>query len=142
MQYTGPELDANGEEHKQLYRVGGIAALVLALGYIAIFPLFAKVGAPPSGGDAWFKYLPGRTTVWWTILGLSVFTDFLFVPVALALYQALKNVNRTQMLLATALVGLFVALDLSVTWSHYASILVLISKYSAATDNVERASYL
>jgi hypothetical protein len=46
------------------------------------------------------------------------------------------------MLLAAALVLLFVSLDLAVTWSHYASVLVLFSKYSAATDDVQRASYL
>jgi hypothetical protein len=131
-----------GPDKKQFYRVGGIAALALGVGYIIIFPLYAKVGAPPIGGEAWFRYLPGRTTVWWTILGLSVSTDFLFVPVALALYHALKTINRTAMQIATAFVGLFVALDLAVTWSHYASILILFSKYCAATDDVRRASYL
>jgi hypothetical protein len=69
------DIDATGREQKQFYRVGGIAALVLAVGYVVIFPLYAKVGAPPSGGEAWFRYLAGRTTVWWIILGLSVFTD-------------------------------------------------------------------
>jgi hypothetical protein len=142
MRLAETDIDATGREQKQFYRVGGIAALVLAVGYVAIFPLYAKVGAPPSGGEAWFRYLPGRATVWWIILGLSVFTDFLFVPLALSLYQALKTINRSAMQLATALVGLFVALDLAVTWSHYASILVLFTKYSAATDDVQRSSYL
>jgi hypothetical protein len=36
---------------------------VLGMGYIVIFPLYARVGAPPSGGEAWFKYLPGKTTI-------------------------------------------------------------------------------
>ena len=86
MRLADTDIDATGREQKQFYRVGGIAALVLAVGYVVIFPLYAKIGAPPSGGEAWFRYLPGRTTVWWIILGLSVFTDFLFVPLALALY--------------------------------------------------------
>src|ERR1022692_4585733 len=76
------------------------------------------------------------------ILGLSVFTDFLFVPVALALYLALKGVNRNAMLLATAFVGLFVVLDLAITWSHYASILTLYRDYSKAADDAQRAGYL
>lgn len=41
-----------------------------------------------AGGEAWFKYLPGKTTVWWAILGLSVLTDFLFLPVALAVERS------------------------------------------------------
>jgi len=104
--------------------------------------LHAHVGAPPNGGDAWFKYLPGKTIVWWAILSLSVFTDFLYVPVALALYLALKQVNRNVMLVATAFVGLFVVLDLAVTWSHYASILTLYRSYATSRDDVQRAGYI
>jgi hypothetical protein len=126
------------------FRVGGISAFVLAIGYVVIIPLYARVGAPPNvgGGEAWFKYLPGKTTVWWAILGLSVFTDLLYMPVALALYLALKRINRNAMLLATAFVGLFVVLDLAITWSHYASILTLYRNYCAATDEPQRLGYI
>jgi hypothetical protein len=135
-------VDSGDVDQKQWYRVGGIAALVLGVAYIIIVPLYAHVGAPPTGGEAWFKYLPGKTTIWWAILGLSVLTDLLFVPVALALYLALKEINKNAMLLATAFVGLFVVLDLAVTWSHYASLLILYSNYSRATDDIQRASYI
>ena len=126
-----------------LYRVGGISALVLAAGYVIIFPLYAHVGAPPSGdGEVWFRYLAGKTTVWWAILGLSVLTDFLLIPVALSLYLALKRVNRDAMLLATALMWLFVVLDLAVTWTNYASLLTLSGLHAAATNDVQRAGYV
>ncbi len=128
---------------KWLYRVGGVSALVLGMAYIVIFPLYAHVGAPPSGdGEAWLKYFAGKTTVWWAILGLSVLTDFLYVPVALSLYLALKGVHRNAMLLATALVGLFVVLDLAVTWSAFASLLTLSGHYAAASNDVQRAAYV
>ncbi len=104
--------------------------------------MYAHVGVPPNGGEAWFKYLPGKTRVWWAILGLSVFTDFLYVPVAFGLYLALKEFNRNVMLLAGAFVGLFVVLDLAVTWSHYAAILTLYQNYAIATDDAHRASYI
>jgi hypothetical protein len=133
---------ANSDEG-WLYRVGGISAFVLGLAYLAIFPLYARVGAPPAGdGAAWLQYLAGKTDVWWTILGLSVLTDFLFVPVALALYFALERIHRPAMLLATALVGLFVVLDLAVTWTGYASLLSLSARHAAATNDVERAAYV
>jgi hypothetical protein len=77
-----------------LYRVGCISALVLGVAYISIIPLYAHVGAPPSSGEAWLKYLSGKITVWWAILGLSVLTDLLFVPVALSLYLALKRCGQ------------------------------------------------
>jgi len=129
-------------DQKSLYRVGGMAAILLAIAYVVIVALYAEVGAPPSGGHAWFKYLDGKTTVWWWIVALSVITDFLFVPVAWARYLALKEAGRNAMLLATVFVGLFVILDLAVTWSHYASILVLYAKYSAASDEAQRMGYL
>jgi hypothetical protein len=134
--------DATDHDVRWLYRVGGISGLVLGMAYIIIIPLYAHVGAPPSDGEAWLKYLAGKTTVWWAILGLSVLTDFLFVPVALSLYFALKGINRNAMLLATALVGLFVVLDLAVTWSNFASLLTLGAGYAAASNDAQRAAYV
>src|SRR5712692_1285383 len=136
-------VNAVDPDGKWLYRVGGISALVIGIGYIIIFPLFALVGNPPSGGgEVWLKYLEVKTTVWWAILGLSVLTDFLFVPVALSLYLALGRVNRHAMLVATAFVGLFVVLDLAVTWTNYASLLTLSGLHAAATNDVQRAAYV
>jgi len=136
-------VNAIDPDGKWLYRVGGISALVIGIAYITIFPLFAHVGgAPPSGGEVWLKYLEGKTSVWWAILGLSVLTDFLFVPVALSLYVALERVNRYAMLVATAFVGLFVVLDLAVTWTNYASLLTLSGLHAAATNDVQRAAYV
>jgi hypothetical protein len=135
-------VDTLSGTHKQWYRVGSVAALVLGIGYVVIIPLYAHVGAPPHGAEAWFKYLPGKTTAWWAILSLSVFTDFLYVPVAFALYIALKELNRNLMLLATAFVGLFIVLDLAVTWSHYASVLALYGNYVTATDDAHRWGYI
>jgi hypothetical protein len=125
-----------------LYRVGGISALLLSLGYIVTVPLYIYVGAPPHEAEAWLTYLAGKTTEWWAILGLSVLTDLLFIPLAFALYLALKGVNRNVMLLATALVGLFVALDLAVTWSNYAALITLGERYAGATSDVQRAAYV
>jgi hypothetical protein len=128
---------------KWLYQVGGVCALAIGIAYLSILPLFARVGnPPPSGGELWLKYLEGKTTVWWAILGLSVFTDFLFVPVALSLYVALERVNRNAMLVASAFVGLFVVLDLAVLWTNYASLLTLSRLHTAATTDVQRAAYV
>jgi hypothetical protein len=128
---------------KWLYRVGGISALVLGTGYIITIPLYVYAGgALPSGGEAVLTYLAGKTTVWWPIVGLSVLTDFLFVPVALSLYIALKAVNRDAMLIATAFVGLFVVLDLAVTWSNFASLITLSGSYAVATTDEQRAGYV
>jgi hypothetical protein len=135
-------VNAAHPDGKWVYRVGGISALTLGIAYIIIIPLFAHVGAPPTGGEVWLKYLQGKTTVWWTILWLCVLTDFLYIPVALALYFALERVNRSAMLLASVFVGLFVALDLAVTWANYAALLTLSGLYAAVTNEVQRAGYV
>jgi hypothetical protein len=45
-----------------LYRVGGLAALVLGIACIVTIPLYLAVGAPPTGGAAWLEYSAGKTT--------------------------------------------------------------------------------
>jgi len=127
---------------KWLYRVGGISALVFGIVYIIIIALFVPIGAPPSGAEAKLTYLAGNTTVWWAILGLSVLTDFLFVPVALSLYLTLEGINRNAMLVATACMVLFIVLDLAVTWTNYASLITLSGNYAAASNDAQRAVFV
>lgn len=129
-------------EDQQGRRWGGIAALTLAVGYVAIIPLFAWVGAPPATAEAWFRYLPGKTTVWWAIIWLSAITDLLYLPTAQALWIALRKAGRNLMLAAVACLSLFVVLDLAVTWMHHASLLALFRNYSSAADEAHRAAYL
>jgi hypothetical protein len=69
-------------------------------------------------------------------------TDSLLIPVALSLYLALKGVNRNALLVATAFIGLFVVLDLSVTWPNYTSLIALSDDYAAATSDAQREAYV
>lgn len=91
-------MNAVDPDGKWLYRAGGISALALGIAYIVIIALYVPIGAPPSGAEARLAYLARNTTAWWAILGLSVLTDFLFVPIAFSLYIALKGLNRNAML--------------------------------------------
>ena len=134
--------DLNACEEKQRYRWGGIAALLLAIGYVATIPLFAWVGAPPVTGEAWFRYVPGKATAWWVILWLMVVTDLLYLPVAWALWTALRKAGRNLMLATVACLHLFVVLDLAVTWTHHAALLALFQNYSHAVDEAHRLAYL
>jgi hypothetical protein len=129
-------VDADG---KWLYRVGGICAILFGIAYIAIIGLYVPMGAPPSGAEARLAHIAGNTTSWWAILSLSVLTDFLLVPVAFALYLALKGINRNMMLVAAAGMGLFVVLDLAVTWTNYASLIALSGSYAAAATDAQKA---
>lgn len=123
-----------------LYLAGGVSAVALGIGYIGIIGLYVPIGAPPSGVEARLAYLAGNTAAWWAILGLSVFTDFLFVPLALSLYTALKGFNKSAMLLATSCVALFVFLDLALTWTNYAALINFSGRYAAAANAAEKAA--
>jgi hypothetical protein len=132
--------NAADPDWKWLYRVGGLSAVVLAVAYIVIIVLYVFAGVPPKGAEAHLSYLAKNTTAWWWILSLSVLTDFLFVPVALSLYFALKEIHRSAMLLASACVGLFVVLDLALTWTSYAALITLSGNYAGAASETQRAA--
>jgi hypothetical protein len=125
-----------------LHRAGGISALLLAIGYVLIIPLYVLTGAPPTGAAARLASLDGKTTVWWCITGLSVLTDLLFIPVAVAVYAALAPYGRRLALFGAALLLLFVVLDLAITWPNYALLIALSGPYAAATSDAQRAVYL
>jgi hypothetical protein len=135
-------VNAVGPDGKWLYRVGGISALAIGLGYIIIIPLYLMAGYPPSGGEAKLAYLAENTTAWWAIIGLSILTDLLYIPFALALYLALKEINQSAMLLAAACLGLFTALELAISWPNYAALISLSSQYTAATTDAQRAIFI
>src|SRR5687767_797751 len=135
------EIDSN---EKWLYRVGGISAIVLGIGYFIIIALYIPAGGPPPGSsvEARLIYLAEHSTAWWGIVSLSVFTDLLYIPITFALYFALKEINRSMMLLATACILLFVVLELGITWINYAVLLDLSADYVAATDEAQRAVFI
>ncbi|MDX1981253.1 MAG: hypothetical protein SFV51_13360 [Bryobacteraceae bacterium] len=123
-----------------LYRAGGLSALALGLSYFAIIALYVPMGAPATGAEPKLAYIAGHAGRWWAILGLSVLTDFLFAPIALSLYAALKVFNRNAMLLATACIALFIFLDLALTWPNYGVLIKYSAVYSRATNEAQRAA--
>lgn len=124
----------------RMYRAGGLAALAIAAAYVVIIGLYATAGVPPEGGAARLDYLVGKTAVWWAIVGVSVLTNFLYVPVALALYLALKQLNRSAMLIGVAFIGLFVILENAVNWTTYGALIVLSDAYAAAASASREAA--
>lgn len=125
---------------RNLYRVGGASAILLGISYLVITVLYAFSGALPDGAEEWVGHISGHITEWWAILGLSVLTDFLFIPVMWALYLSLKDINKNAMLAGAGLVVLFVLLDLAVTWPNYSSLITLSGNYAAAMDDTQRTA--
>jgi hypothetical protein len=134
-------VDFTDLNNKKLYRLGGISTFILIAGYVLTFPIYAWVGdAPPSNAEAQLAYFAEHGEGWWAILGLMVFTDLLYIPIFVALYQALQHINRNIMLLACAMIGLFIVLDLSLTWTSYSSLIMSGSLYALAVTEGQKAA--
>lgn len=129
-------------EGKWLYRMSGIAAFVLVVGYLLTFPIYFSVGDQPAiGVEAQLAYFAEHAGGWWAIVFLMVFTDLLIVPIFFGIYMALKHVNNGLMLVALAFKAfLFVILDLAVTWTAYSTMIISGVKYATAASEVQRAA--
>jgi hypothetical protein len=128
---------------KGLYKWGGVSALLVGVIYLIAIVSALGLGVPSSStGEGVLKWFSGQTTFAYTFYGLSIVTDVLAVPVVLALYLALKGVNKNAMLAATGFGGLFLALDLGVTLITWIALITLSQNYAVATSDVQRAAYL
>ena len=76
------------------------------------------------------------------IVGCSVLTDLLLIPVAIALHGSMARSNRDAAWTATAFVGLFVALHLAVTWPNIAALITFASRFGDAAAGPERAALI
>jgi hypothetical protein len=136
------KVNAVDPEGKWFYRVSGIAAFVLVVGYFLTFPIYFWVGEQPASGvEAQLAYFANHAAGWWAIVFLMVFTDLLLVPIFFGIYLALKHVNKGLMLVALAFKAfLFIILDLAVTWTAYSTMIIAGAKYGAATTEAQRAA--
>jgi len=137
----GSVVDVFGSDAKWWFRAGGLSAIVIGISYLLIVALYVSVGgAIPSGAEEKLEFFAEHTTEWWAIIALSVLTNFLYLPVALSLYLALKEINKNAMLVGAGLIGLFTILENTVSWPSLASLVTLSGDYSTATDGAQRAA--
>lgn len=135
---SGLQRSAADPEARRFFRVGAIATLILVVGWFLTFPVYGSVGIAPTGDQGRLLAYGGHSAGWWTILGLMVSTDLIYVVVWVTLYEALKGIDRILMLFALAFHLLFVVLDLAVTWTNHAALFTLGSQYVAAATDAQR----
>jgi hypothetical protein len=125
-----------------MYRVAGICAIALVVGYFLTFPIYGWVGDQPAAGvEAQLAYFGEHAAGWWAIVFLMVVTDLLLVPVFFGIYMALKHINKGLMLVALAFKAfLFVILDLAVTWTAFSTMIIAGVQYGAAATEAQRAA--
>jgi hypothetical protein len=127
---------------KGLYRLGGISLIVGPL--ILIPELFLLFTGPPqtSGTSARLTFLASNKLGFITFIGIFILRDTLFIIGILALYFALKGVNRTYMLIANVLmlIGTVSEIGVGATFNYVQ--IALGDSYAAATTDAQKAAYV
>lgn len=126
---------------RTLYRVASVAAVVI-LASLPVAVLAYVVAPTPSTVLGFFALLQSNRFVGVLDLDLSLMLDqLIMIPIALALYVALRERNQSLMALAT--VGTIVgAVLIVVSREATFSMVALSDQYSASTSDTERATIL
>ena len=135
-------MDNAVDPDKWMYKVGGISGILVFIGYMIILALYITA-FPPSGTEARLIFFAEHATEWWSIIGLSVLTNFLRLLVFFSLFFALKGINRNAALIAVAFEGLFVVLECATSYgAFFPALMNLSGQYAAATSDAQRAIYV
>lgn len=126
-----------------LYRIGGVSAWIVVGMTVAAIVLYAATPAPPTaGGMATLNYIAEHRTLYIVQQQLWLVPGVFAVLTYLALYPALKHLDRSLSALGAVVGGSAWALTLAIpTTSTAAPALVYLSdQFKATADPVRRAS--
>ena len=140
----GDHLENSGSDWKILYKIGGVAALLAGIIFrrnlAAEISLFSARGQPETISD-WFTLLQDNKLLGLAYLNLFDLLNYaLLILMYLALFAALKRINRNLMLVATclAIIGITVFFASNTAFS----MLALSDQYANATTEAEKAYLL
>ncbi len=128
-------------EWKWVWRLGGIAAFILAVYCVAMMVQIVALGGPPASASEAFRVLRENRIV--GLLRLDLPTTFavpVYYVLFLALYAALKSDDRAIAALGTVLA--FAGLTLFLAAPSALSMASLSDKYAAASTEAARAQFL
>ncbi len=121
-----------------LYKISGIAALILLAYTLATMIILFSIGGPPASVEEGFNMLAeNRLTGLLRLDVLTIFFLSLYYPIFLGLYAALKKTNNAMVLLAVVLA--LAGLTLFLTTPSTFPFLVLSDKFAAATSEAQKA---
>jgi hypothetical protein len=124
-----------------LVRTGAIALIVAGAAYLVITVTGAMIGVSPGDDPRWLDALAARPSLALETYGvLTAVADLALVPAALALYVVLAPVRRGAMLLASAILLVYVAIDMSTFVPTAIALTRLAGAQAATTDATQRAA--
>ena len=129
---------------KRLYWAGGVAALLASIAYIvAIVVEFTLPAYPTSGGAATLEYIAAHRSVYILQQILWLGPSVLLIVVFLALYPALKHLDKSYAAIGTVLgiASWAVTLAYPATGGGAPALVYLSDQYVAATSDAQRAAF-
>jgi hypothetical protein len=97
---------------KTWYRIGGLAFLIEGITYLIITVTSSMIGVAPGNNLQYISALAAHARAANFTYYVILLADLALIPGAYALYHAFKNINRNWMLVATALIWIYVVVDL------------------------------
>lgn len=140
MSTNATESQATGIQWVPLYRVGSIAAFVIAVLLIGEVAVYAVYSRPPTAADHFRLFQTDPLAGLLTLDLLGMIAYLLFVPTMLALHMALRAVKPVLVLVGTAFFFVGIA-DFFATNNAFA-VLELSRQYASAPSESERLMYL
>ena len=134
--------DAVGPKWLGLCRIGGVSMLIAGPLFIILTALAIALAPSLVSTNAALKNLAGQSILLQTDIGLAILSDLLVIPAALALYLALRGINKKAMPVASGFLCLFVVLDWGIALPNFLSLLTTSQNYLAATSDALRATYV
>jgi hypothetical protein len=124
-----------------IYKIGGFSLLLAGLMYLLGSTLGLYLGATPGDSPAYLEALANRPTLAEVMYWVFALTDILLLFGTLGLYLALKEINKSAMLVAASLLSLFIILDLGITELNSLALVALTRNIAAATSDTQRMAY-
>jgi hypothetical protein len=125
---------------KSLCKVGGIALLLEGILYLVSQVTGFRLGMP-ANSQAYLNALSAHPMQAWVTYGLIGVADILLIPGMLALYLALKGINRNIMLVSALIIGVYVVLDL-LTFIPNVLTLTSLTQTLATANSAQQATIL
>jgi len=127
---------------KGLYRIGGISLIIVGILYFcgAIFSYI--IGPAPSSGVEYMQGIMNQILISGINFVFFIIAHFFLIAGVLALYFALKGINKKAMILSIGIMSVFIVLDIAVTEVNSLALVSLSQGYTLATTEAQRAAYL
>jgi hypothetical protein len=125
-----------------IYRIAGPAMLSVGILYLLLGVFTVSLRIPPTPGTADLPTFAAHATGGTVTFGLFMVTDLLLIPALLALYFALRGVNRPIVLVGSGLLAVFIVMDLVVTEPNWLNLYSLAYSYVHTSSPVQAAGFL